>query len=146
MAKGFFSEEEQKRIVAAIKEAEKNTSGEIQVHLENHCTKEVFKRAEEVFVSLALSNTALKNGVLFYLAVKDRKFAILGDEGINKVVPSDFWDAIKTSMQTKFKAGEFCQGLCEGIRDAGLQLKEHFPYKEDDKNELSDEISFGEHQ
>jgi uncharacterized membrane protein len=143
MAREFFTEQQQQQIVNAIKEAEKNTSGEIQVHLESHCKKEVMGRAAEVFNSLKMAKTVLKNGVLFYLAVKDQKFAILGDEGINKVVPGNFWDSIKNSMQARFMEGKFCEGLCEGIIAAGEQLKKHFPYSVDDKNELSDEISFG---
>lgn len=143
MAKTFFSENQQAEIVKAIKQAELNTSGEVQVHLENHCKKDVMARAREVFTSLDMSKTSLKNGVLFYLAVVDHKFAILGDEGIDKVVPSTFWDDIKEMMQTRFKAGQFCEGLCEGILAAGQQLKQHFPYQSNDKNELSDEISFG---
>jgi uncharacterized membrane protein len=143
MSKKFFTDAQQKDIIQAIKQAEKDTSGEIQVHLESQCKKEVMVRAQEVFTSLDMSKTALKNGVLFYLAVVDQKFAILGDEGINKVVPPNFWDEIKNAMQARFKAGQFCEGLCEGIIAAGQQLKQHFPYGADDKNELSDEISFG---
>ena len=143
MAKKFFTEAEQKDIIEAIKAAEKDTSGEIQIHLENHCKKEVMERAKEVFVSLDIAKTALKNGVLFYFAVLDHKFAILGDKGINDVVPDTFWDDIKNNLQGKFRAGKFCEGICEAIRAAGLQLKIHFPYGADDKNELSDEISFG---
>ena len=143
MAKNFFTESQQASIVQAIKQAELNTSGEVQVHLENKCKKDVMTRAREVFISLDMSKTALKNGVLFYLAVEDQKFAILGDKGIDNVVPSTFWDDIKNAMQARFKAGQFCEGLCEGILAAGQQLKTHFPYQNNDTNELSDEISFG---
>ncbi len=143
MAVKFFTKEEQDKIVSAIKQAELNTSGEIQVHLENKCKNDVMVRAKEVFTSLGISKTNLKNGVLFYLAVMDHKFAILGDEGINNVVPSNFWDKIKDNMQAKFKQKLFCEGICEGILAAGQQLKIHFPYLKNDKNEISDEISFG---
>lgn len=143
MAQHFFSKEEQNLIVEAIKEAEKNTSGEIQVHIESHCKKEVLDRAVDVFEKLKMHKTKDRNGVLFYLAYKDRKFAILGDAGINSVVPHNFWDNIKEDMESAFRQGAFTSGLCEGIKKAGTQLKAHFPYKENDKNELSDEISFG---
>lgn len=143
MAKEFFSEAQQQQVIAAIQEAERNTSGEVQVHLEERCKKPVMDRAKEVFLSLDTAKTALKNGVLFYLAVEDHQFAILGDKGINDVVPENFWDNIKTNMQARFREGNFCEGLCEGIIAAGLQLKTHFPYVTGDTNELPDEISFG---
>jgi len=143
MAKDFFSKEEQEQIVASIKAAEINTSGEVQVHVEEYCKKEPMERAKEVFESIGMHKTELRNGVLFYLAVKDKKFAILGDAGIDKVVPTHFWDIIKDQMTTQFKADKICNGLCEGILTAGDQLKAHFPYQSNDSNELSDEISFG---
>lgn len=143
MAKAFFNSDQQNRIIASIKEAETNTSGEIQVHIEEKCKGEVLDRAANIFASLKMHKTKDRNGVLFYLAVKDQKFAILGDLGINKLVPSDFWENIKEQMETRFKKGLFTEGLCEGITMAGKKLKDHFPYQKDDKNELPDEISFG---
>jgi uncharacterized membrane protein len=89
-----------------------------------------------------MHKTAERNGVLFYLALKDRKFAIIGDEGINNKVPVDFWDGIKEEMKMHFSDGNFTEGLSKAIDQAGKQLKTHFPYRQDDKNELSDEISF----
>ena len=142
MAKHLFDEAQQKAIVDSIKAAELNTSGEVQVHIENVCKKDVMDRATEVFELLNMHKTKLRNGVLFYLAVKDKKFAILGDAGINAVVAPDFWESIKLSMQTRFRQGEFTEGLCEGIRKAGEELKNHFPYQSDDVNELPDDISF----
>lgn len=136
------SEEQSKKIIAAIEEAEKATSGEIRVHFENHCKGEVLDRAAEVFAKLHMHLTELRNGVLFYVAIKDHKFAILGDMGINKKVPDQFWDEIKEHMQKKFIEKEFTAGICDGIRKAGQQLKTHFPYQKDDKNELSDDISY----
>lgn len=141
-AKDFFTEEQKKKIEQAIQGAEKNTSGEIRVHIENHCAGEVLTRAAEIFTKLGMSQTALQNGVLFYLAVKDHKFAILGDAGINKLVPPHFWDNIRDHMQEHFRAGRFTEGLCEGIDKAGEQLKLHFPYKASDRDELSNEVSF----
>jgi len=104
----------------------------------------VLDRAAAVCASLKMHKTKLRNGVLFYLAIKDHKFAILGDGGINAVIPDDFWDNIKKMMQHKFKEGEFTVGLSSGIKMAGEQLKAHFPYQSDDINELDDDISFGE--
>ena len=142
MAQDLFNEAQQKAVVDSIKAAELNTSGEVQVHIENTCKKEVMDRATEVFASLHMHKTKLRNGVLFYLAVKDKKFAILGDAGINAAVTKDFWESIKESMQTEFRQGKFTEGLCNGILKAGEQLKSHFPYQSDDVNELPDDISF----
>ncbi len=143
-ARNFFSSEEKKAIKAAIKEAESNTSGEIRVHIENKCKGEVLDRAAYLFKKLGMEKTKLRNGVLFYLALKNRKFAILGDRGINAVVPDNFWDDIAGMMTEKFRDGKFTEGLVQGILKAGEHLKAHFPHQKDDVNELSDEISFGE--
>ncbi len=143
-AKKIFSEEEKTQIVEAIKLAEKNTSGEIRVHIENSCKGEVLDQAAYIFQKLNMNKTELRNGVLFYLAVKNRKFAILGDAGINAKVPEDFWDQTQTAVLAEFSMGNFAAGLANGITMAGEQLKSHFPYQSDDVNELSDEISFGE--
>jgi len=144
MASKFFTTDQKQEIVSAIKDAELDTSGEIRVHIENHCKKEVLDQATAVFAALKMHKTKLRNGVLFYLSIKDHKFAILGDGGINAVVPDDFWDKIKETMQHKFKEGEFTVGLSSGIKMAGEQLKAHFPYQSDDVNELDDDISFGD--
>lgn len=143
MANEFLNDEDQNQVINAIKEAERNTSGEIQVHIENRCSGNVLDRAAEVFAMLKMHNTAQRNGVLFYLAIKDHKFAILGDCGINSVVPSGFWEEIKKFMEQKFKEGKFAEGLSGGILKTGQKLKEHFPYQKGDINELSDNISFG---
>jgi uncharacterized membrane protein len=141
-ARLFFTKEEQQNIVAAIKEAELNTSGEIRVHIENHCKEEALERAAEVFYDLKMNRTAARNGILFYLAVKDHKLAIIGDEGINKEVEHDFWNDIKDEIISNFKENKFAEGLIAGILKCGDKLKEYFPYQNDDVNELSDEISF----
>ncbi|UJP65926.1 TPM domain-containing protein [Mongoliitalea daihaiensis] len=144
MPKSLFSEEDRGLIVNSIQAAELVTSGEIQVHIENHCADDVMDRAAEVFELLKMHQTRQRNAVLFYLAVEDHKFAVLGDCGINAVVPPDFWENIKELMITEFKEGNFTQGLIAGIDQCGLQLKAHFPFdKENDTNELSDDISFG---
>lgn len=144
MAEKLFSPEQKAQIVSAIKKAETNTSGEIQVHIENHCKGEVLDRAAEVFETLKMYQTKDRNGVLIYLAVSDHKFAILGDAGINAVVAPDFWVKTKNIMEAHFREGRFTEGLIEGIYHAGIQLGTYFPYDTDaDKNELSDDVSFG---
>ncbi len=142
--KDFITEADKKSIVDAIKEAELNTSGEIRVHIESSCKGDVLDRAAYLFKKLQMHKTEQRNGVLFYLAYKDHKFAILGDGGINQKVPDNFWDRIKERMAEKFREGKFAEGLAEGIKESGEQLKTHFPYQSDDVNELSDEISFGD--
>lgn len=138
----FFSKEEKKQITDAIGQAELNTSGEIRLHMEGRCKLDVLDRAAYVFEKLDMHKTAQRNGVLLYLAVYDRKFAILGDGGINQLVPDNFWDVIKETILVYFKDGKFADGLSKGILMAGEQLKANFPYQSDDVNELSDEISF----
>jgi uncharacterized membrane protein len=141
-ASSFFSEEQQAKILASVREAEEATSGEIRVHIETSFKGDVLDRAAWVFGKLGMHKTALRNGVLFYLAVEDRKFAVIGDAGINAKVPVDFWDTTKELMLKNFKEGKFTEGLSEGIIIAGRQLKTHFPHQKDDVNELPDEISF----
>jgi uncharacterized membrane protein len=140
----FLNPEEEQAVVEAIRMAEKNTSGEIRVHLEKNTSKVHFERALEVFNELKMHETQLKNGVLIYVAVKDKKFVICGDKGINDVVTPNFWDTTKNSIATHFKNGNFKQGLIDGIIMAGEQLKKYFPHQENDTNELSNEISTGE--
>lgn len=141
-AASFFSKEQQSEILAAVKEAEKSTSGEIRVHIETECREDVLDRAAWIFRKLNMHKTAERNGVLFYLAVSDHTFAIIGDSGINAKVPEGFWDEIKDLMETSFRESRFTDGLKGGILLAGSQLKAHFPYLKDDINELPDEISF----
>jgi uncharacterized membrane protein len=141
-AKDFFTREDQQQIVEAIKKAEKNTSGEIRVHIENYKKKTVLDRAAYWFKKLAMHKTELRNGVLFYLAVDSRQFAILGDVGINRKVGNDFWIEVRDVMVEHFKKDEFTQGLSKGIEMTGEKLKVFFPYQTDDVNELPDEISF----
>ena len=143
MTKSLFSTEQIAQITNAIKEAELNTSGEVRVHIEQKCKGDALDRAVDVFETLKMHKTKERNGVLFYLAVRDHKFAILGDAGINQKTGEQFWTDIKDRMQDQFRKGLFTDGLTEGIKMAGLKLKTHFPYRSDDKNELSDEISFG---
>ncbi len=143
-ASTFFTSEQQALILAAVKEAENQTSGEVRVHIETNCDEDVLDRAAWVFKQLAMHKTAERNGVLFYLAVSDRKFAVIGDAGINSKVPAGFWDDVKELLLIKFREGKFTEGLTEGIIRAGEHLRKHFPHKLDDVNELPDEISFDE--
>lgn len=139
----FLTTEEEQAIVEAIRMAEKETSGEIRVHIEKTTSKAPYDRALEVFHELGMDATELKNGVLIYLAVDDHHFVICGDKGINEAVPADFWDCTKEVMATQFKNGNFKQGLIDGITRAGEKLQQYFPYEHGDTNELSNEISKG---
>jgi uncharacterized membrane protein YgcG len=141
-ASSFFTEEQQAQILASVKEAEKETSGEIRVHIETSFSGDVLDRAAWVFKKLDMHKTADRNGVLFYLAVENKQFAIIGDAGINSKVPAGFWDETSELLMKNFREGKFTEGLAEGVVLAGKQLSTHFPYKSDDKNELPDEISF----
>jgi len=141
-ASKFFTEEQQAQILAAVKEAENETSGEIRVHIETFCREDVLDRAAWIFKKLGMHSTAERNGVLFYLAISDKKFAVIGDAGINSKVPVGFWDDVKELLQENFRSGRFTEGLSDGIILAGTHLKKHFPHRKDDVNELPDEISF----
>ena len=142
-AEKYFTQENKLQIANAIRVAEMNTSGEIRLHIEKYCKGDVLDQAAYVFEKLEMHKTKQRNGVLFYLAVEDHKFAILGDAGINQKVPSDFWDKTNDTVLSKFKEGKLTEGLTTGILMAGEQLKANFPYLADDKDELSNEISFG---
>lgn len=140
---GYFTEQNKLQITNAIRVAETNTSGEIRVHIEKNCKEDVLDRAAYIFAKLNMHKTAQRNGVLFYVAIADKKFAILGDAGINQKVPENFWEEIKNLVLGEFREGRFAEGISMGIIKAGEQLKTHFPFQKDDVNELPDEISFG---
>lgn len=139
----FLSFEEEQEIVNAILEAEKNTSGEIRVHIEAYAKIDHFSRAQQVFHFLKMDNTKDENGVLIYVAVEDKKFVIYGDKGIDKAVPRGFWDNTKEVISKQFKEGDFKRGIIEGVLKAGKELEAHFPWNHNDTNELSDAISKG---
>jgi len=139
----FLTSQEEQQIVDAIGIAEKNTSGEIRVHIEKETSVAAIDRAMEVFRHLNMENTQERNGVIIYVAVKSKLFAIYGDKGIHEKVGADFWNTTKDVMANHFQNGNFKQGLIDGILKAGEQLKSHFPYQDDDINELSNEISKG---
>jgi uncharacterized membrane protein len=139
--KKFFTTEEQERIIEEIRLAEKQTSGEIRIYLDRRSGKDVLKKAEIVFGRLEMTRTQHRNGVLIYLATDHRKFAILGDEGIHRVVPEDYWDDVKEEMQRYFRGGKFCEGICWGVRQVGEKLQAYFPKGKDDRDELPNTIS-----
>lgn len=137
-----LNKKQQKKIVQAIRDAELNSSGEIRVHITKEHVENHFKHAIEVFHRLNMTETKDRNGVLFHLSLKDRKFTIVGDEGINDKVPDNFWDEIKNEVIKKFQKEKYVKGLTKGLQMAGKALKKYFPYQEDDVNELPDEISW----
>lgn len=139
----FLSKTDEEEIVNAIQIAETNTSGEIRVHIEKNTSLIPLERAKEVFHHLKMDLTKEGNGVLIYVAVESKKFAIYGDKGINKVVHDDFWNSTRDAILNQFKQGNYKQGLIDGVLKAGDQLQKHFPWNESDKNELPDTISKG---
>ena len=137
----FLTATQEQEVIQAIRLAEKNTSGEIRVHLEKGTDKDPIERAKEVFYFLKMDETKAHNGVLIYVAVADKKISILGDKGINEAVPHIFWDSIKDTTISYFKKGNYTEGLKQGITEIGKKLNQYFPYQQDDTNELPDSIS-----
>ena len=137
----FLTAGDEQMVIAAIRDSETKTSGEIRVHLEHYCAGDALLRAQELFHLLKMDNTKDENGVLIYVAVDDHKFAICGDRGINTVVTDDFWESTKDTMITHFKEGKYAQGLIEGVKCAGQKLAAFFPWEHGDRNELPDEIT-----
>jgi uncharacterized membrane protein len=141
----ILSKEQEKTVMNAIKEAETNTSGEIRVHIEDRCKiGDPIKRAIEMFGELHMHETELRNGVIVYVAIKDHKLAVWGDEGIHKKVGQNFWNDVLATLQKYFSAKDYETGLSEAILMIGDKLKEYFPYQYNDVNELSDDISYGD--
>ncbi len=143
MPRNNFSDADILRIEQSIAEAEKITSGEIRIFIDNRCKEDVLDRAAWIFHEIGMDATEERNGVLIYIALKDHKFAIIGDAGINEKVPKGFWDAIRDEMKNLFRDGKYSEAIVTGILKAGAQLSHHFPYKENDTNELSNEMLFG---
>lgn len=139
----FLTTSEEEAIVAAIREAEQYTSGEIRVHIEKNCNTDILEHAMTVFHYLKMDNTKEQNGVLIYVAVDKRTFVIYGDKGINEVVGKEFWNSTRDVIANHFKKGEFANGLIEGIKLAGKELSQHFPWLHGDTNELDNSISRG---
>ena len=142
--KTFFTDEQSVLIQQSIADAERMCSGEIRVHIDMRCKGDVLVQAKKVFEKLKMHETAERNGVLIYLALADKKLAILGDKGINDKVPEGFWDLAYSSMRKCFSEANYAEGLQIGIGMAGEKLRTYFPYQSDDRNELSNEISYGE--
>jgi uncharacterized membrane protein len=138
----IFSEKERELISTAVESAERFTSGEIRICVEKTCSEPVLDRTANYFKKLGMDKTAQRNGVLIYIATEDHQFAIIGDAGINKLVPHDFWDSTKDTMLSYFKEGDLTAGIIAGIKIAGEQLKTYFPYLDGDVNELPNEVSF----
>ena len=138
-----FTPEERERIKQAVHHAEALTSGEIRIYIEDKCKADVLDRAAFVFAEMLMHKTEQRNGVLIYLALHDKKFAIIGDAGIHAKVGDDFWNNIKHQMTEHFKEMRFTEGLVYGIMEAGKALQQHFPPADNDNNELSDDIVFG---
>ena len=139
----FLTVEQQETVVAAVRLAEKGTSGEIRIHIDGNCATDAMTRAQEVFGKLGMHKTKLRNGVLIYLACNTKVFAIIGDKGINDIVPENFWEDAATLLRQRFRKGQYTEGLSEAAIMIGEKLKEHFPIEPDDINEQPDDISFG---
>ncbi len=148
--KDFFSAEEEQCVEAAIAAAEKRTSGEVRCYLDRDVPDkppvdgDAYLQARRMFAKLGMHRTASRNGVLVYLAVRSRKFAIVGDEALHALVGDDFWADVVALMARHFAEERFAEGVAEGVALIGEKLRVHFPYQDDDVNELPDEISYGD--
>lgn len=143
-SKPFLSEEEEQCIINAIAEAEKNTSGEIRVYIESRCSYlDAVDRAKELFYQLNMHQTEKGNGVLFYLAIKDHQLAIYGGQGIHEKVGSEFWYKEVKQILSEFREHHYTDGIVHAVADIGLALQKHFPYNNQDINELPNQIVFG---
>jgi uncharacterized membrane protein len=142
-ASAAFSADDRERIRAAVAAAEKQTSGEIRIYIEDTCREDVMDRAAFIFEQLKMQQTDKRNGVLIYLAVSDKKFAVLGDAGIHAIVGQDFWNSVKALLESFFRQEQFTDGLIAGVTEAGKVLSEHFPYSRTDSNELPDDMVIG---
>lgn len=143
--KEFFSEEEKKQLIDAIQKAEHQTSGEVRIFIESKCKfVDALDRAQEIFYSLKMNETEMRNATLVYVAVKDKQAAVFGDEGIHQKVGEHYWKEVVSKMLMHFRKEKLADGVCRAIYDLGEALKTHFPYNSNtDKNELPDEIVFG---
>jgi uncharacterized membrane protein len=142
--KKFFTKTEEKHIISAIKEAELASSGEVRVFVESHCKGNIEARTIEIFKKLKMNMTRERNGVLIYVAIKDRRFTIFGDEGIHQKMGFQFWKEEADMLKSFFVEDKIIEGLNKTIMSIGQILKQHFPYQSDDKNELPDSIAYGD--
>jgi len=143
--RSFFTEEETKLIVNAIRHAEKRTSGEVRVYVESRCSwMDAIDRAAEIFFSLKMDKTEQRNAVVVYVAIKDRQLAVFGDEGIHNKVGTEYWNKVVKEMLSSFNKENYAKGIADCAIQIGEALTTHFPFDRDtDKNELPDEIVFG---
>jgi len=143
--KDFFTAEEQQQLIEAIQKAEQQTSGEVRIFVESKCRYvDALDRAQEIFFSLKMNETELRNSTLIYVAIKDKQAAVFGDEGIHQKVGQKYWEDEVKKMLSHFRNQKLADGICQGIFDLGEALKFYFPYNSGtDKNELPDEIVFG---
>ncbi len=139
----FLTPEQEYDLIKVIREAEKNTSGELRIHIENNTEKPTLERAKEVFLYLKMDETKERNAVLIYVGISSKQVAIVGDIGIDALVPDNFWEDELQLMKKLFAQNNFEAGFRETITRVGEKLKLFFPYKEEDTNELSDSISKG---
>ncbi|MCW5898040.1 MAG: TPM domain-containing protein [Flavobacteriales bacterium] len=142
-AEDFLTDEERARVAAAIGEAERLTSGEIRVHVEDHIEEDVLDHAAYIFTELGMQHTRERNGVLIYVSAGDRLVAVVGDKGVNEKVPTGFWDQTLAVLKLHFAAERRADGLCEAVRMVAALLAKHYPPRRDDVDELSNEVSIG---
>lgn len=142
MSKSPFSKEDEQKIINAIALAESETSGEIRVHVDKFCKNNPLLKAINLFTQFKMNETELRNGVLIYISINDKKLAIYGDKGINEKVEDDFWESTLQKMKFHFANGNFAEGIIAGLIEAGNKLKTHFPKSDNDINELPDEITY----
>ena len=143
MATEFLTKKEQEAVVKCIEKAEQNTTGEIRVHIESYCEKDIIERAIDIFNQLKMYETENRNGILILIACNSHKLAIIGDEGVNTKVPEDFWHINTLLLGDGIKSGDIAGAICNTIRIIGEKLKELYPYQGEDNNEQSNEISYG---
>jgi len=151
MAISFFKRKplltaaENQQIVAAIGQAEHQTSGEIRVFVESRCRfVNPLDRAAEVFAGLKMDQTAQRNAVLVYVALKDRQLALYGDKGIHEKVGDTFWNTQIGLILSHFSRENYAEGIAGVVGEIGEALRSHFPYNKDtDINELPDDIVYG---
>ncbi len=138
----FFSKSEKGKIIQAIRDAEMQTSGEIRLHLERKAKEDILAHAQQEFERIGMTRTKYRNGVLIFIGIRSRRFAILGDEGIDRKVPAGFWNSVVEETAKAFREDRFADGLTGAIMKIGEKLREYFPYHREDVNELPDEISY----
>lgn len=139
----FFDKQGEQLIITAIQQTECMTSGEVRVHIQEHCRGTILKDAARVFHALKMDATAERNGVLIYIVPERHEFAVIGDKGINDLVGENYWDDVRDVMQQHFRQQQFAEGVASAINLIGHKLQEHFPFREGGQNELPDDISYG---